>query len=214
VLTAILLPVFFSVRGKARQTVCISNLRQIGLAIGLYAEDYDELYPAGNDPSDVRSVPNVWSLDTAHPEYQAQVAAMPPLQDILNPYIKSPALWHCPADKGYTDIDISSYNGGTNIPMNPTATPTAYDKFGTSYLYRTEIALLGTRYGSLVAYSQDAAKTPHEGAEVNVLMDGNGSWHGGVFVSQKRYNELMGDGHVVNQNIAQFQQTWQLSLKP
>ena len=81
-------------------------------------------------------------------------------------------------------------------------------------MYRTEIALLGTKYGSLVAYSQDASHTAHEGAEVNVLMDGNGGWHGGILVSQKRYNELMGDGHVVNQNIAQFQQTWQLSLKP
>ena len=210
-LAAILLPVFFSVRGKARQTVCTSNLRQIGLAISLYAEDYDELYPAGKDPSDDYGVPDIWAT---HPEYQATVHQMPFLQDILAPYIKNPQLWRCPADSGYTDIDISSYNGGTGVPMNPTATPTAYDKFGTSYLYRTEIALLGTRYGSLMAYSQDAAKTPHEGAEVNVLMDGNGSWHGGVFVSQKRYNELMGDGHVVNQNIAQFQQTWQLSLKP
>ena len=44
-------------------------------------------------------------------------------------------------------------------------------------------------------------------------MDGNGSWHGGLLVSQKRYNELMGDGHVVNQNISQFGQTWLLQLK-
>ena len=46
-----------------------------------------------------------------------------------------------------------------------------------------------------------------------MLMDGNGSWHGGYFVNQKRYNELMGDGHVVNQNISQFGETWKLQLK-
>ena len=205
-LTAILLPVFFTVRGKARQTVCVSNLRQIGLAVGMYSEDYDELYPAGNDPSDTDTIPNIW---TASP-YFAQVQSMPPLQGILLPYIHSPEIWHCPSDSGYTELDVSAYNGA-GIPLD--MTPTAFGKRGTSYLYRTEIALLGTRYGSLVAYSPGPNGEMHEGSDVNVLMDGNGSWHGGFLVSQKRYNELMGDGHVVNQNIAQFGQTWNLQLK-
>lgn len=203
-LTAILLPVFFTVRGKARQTVCVSNLRQIGMAISLYSQDEDDLYPAGKDPSDEYAVPDLW---TGSP-YQAQVHQMPFLNDILAPYIHSKELWRCPADSGYTALDISAYEG-TTVPLD--ATPTAYQKYGTSYLYRTEIALLGTRYGSLVAY--DSSHNPHENAEVNVLMDGNGSWHGGFLVNQKRYNELMGDGHVINQDIVQFGQTWNLQLK-
>ena len=206
-LTAILLPVFFSVRGKARQTVCVSNLRQIGLAISLYSQDYDDYYPWANDPSDTNTSPNIWA---SQPAYQAQVFAMQPLQDVLAPYIKNKDLWRCPGDSGYTQLDISAYEGNTVIPLN--ATPTAFDAFHTSYLYRTEIALLHTPYGSLVAY--DSNNVAHEGAEVNVLMDGNGSWHGGILVNQKRYNELMGDGHVVNQNIVQFGQTWDLQLKP
>ena len=205
-LTAILLPVFFTVRGKARQTVCVSNLRQIGMAISMYSQDYDDLYPWANDPSDTNTVPNLWA---SQPAYQAQVFAMQPLQDVLQPYIKNKELWHCPADTGYSQLDISAYEG-TTIPLD--ATPTAYQKYGTSYLYRTEIALLGTRYGSLVAY--DSSHNAHENAEVNVLMDGNGSWHGGFLVNQKRYNELMGDGHVINQDIVQFGQTWNLQLKP
>ena len=207
-LTAILLPVFFSVRGKARQTVCVSNLRQIGLAISMYAEDADDLYPYGNDPSDLYSQPNIWQSDTAHPEYYNQVLLMLPLRQILMPYIQNNDLWHCPSDSGYSELDISSYDG-FGIPLD--ATPTAYQKYQTSYLYRTEIALLHTPYGSLTAY--DAAGNAHESSEVNVLMDGNGSWHGGLLVSQKRYNELMGDGHVVNQNIAQFGETWKLQIK-
>jgi len=205
-LTAILLPVFFTVRGKARQTVCLSNLRQIGLSIGLYAEDSDELYPAGNDPSDINTRPNLWAATP----YANIAPFLPPLQTILMPYLHSPEIWHCPSDSGYTELDVSAYNG-TTIPLD--MTPTAYGKYGTSYLYRTEIALLGTRYGSLVAYDPGPNGAEHEGAEVNVLMDGNGSWHGGLLVSQKRYNELMGDGHVVNQNIAQFGRTWNLQLK-
>ena len=203
-LAAILLPVFFSVRGKARQTVCVSNLRQIGMAISLYAQDADDLYPYGNDPSDTDTHPNLW----ASTPYATIAPEMQPLNVILAPYIQAPQLWHCPSDSGYTALDISAYAANTGVPLD--ATPTAFQKYGTSYLYRTEIALLHTPYGSLTAY--DVAGTAHESAEVNVLMDGNGSWHGGVFASQKRYNELMGDGHVVNQNIAQFGQTWRLQL--
>lgn len=206
-LTAILLPVFFSVRGRARQTVCISNLRQIGMAVSLYADDSDDLYPSGKDPSDEYANPDIW---TGSP-YQTQVHQMPFLTDILAPYTRSVDLWHCPADSGYTGLDISTYAGGFPIPID--ATPTAFTKYKTSYLYRTEIALLHTPYGSLAAYDPTPPYAEHEGAEINVLMDGNGSWHGGYLVSQKRYNELMGDGHVINQNIAQFGRTWQLQLK-
>ncbi len=45
ILAAILFPVFAQAREKARQTACLSNLRQIGLAIALYAQDY-EAFPA------------------------------------------------------------------------------------------------------------------------------------------------------------------------
>ena len=42
ILAAILFPVFAQARAKARQSVCQSNLRQIGLAQMMYAQDYDE----------------------------------------------------------------------------------------------------------------------------------------------------------------------------
>src|SRR5579862_1120682 len=43
ILAAILFPVFAQARGKARQAVCQSNMKQIGLAYLMYAEDYDEI---------------------------------------------------------------------------------------------------------------------------------------------------------------------------
>src|SRR5436309_1355682 len=46
ILAAILLPVFAAAREKARQVTCISNQRQIGLALHFYAGDYDELLPS------------------------------------------------------------------------------------------------------------------------------------------------------------------------
>lgn len=45
ILAAILFPVFSRAREKARQTSCISNLKQIGLAMNMYAQDYDETFP-------------------------------------------------------------------------------------------------------------------------------------------------------------------------
>src|SRR5205807_4622369 len=45
VLAAILFPVFAVAREKARQAGCLSNLRQIGQALHLYVQDYDEYLP-------------------------------------------------------------------------------------------------------------------------------------------------------------------------
>ena len=45
ILAAILFPVFAQAREKARQSTCTSNLKQIGLGIMMYTDDYDETYP-------------------------------------------------------------------------------------------------------------------------------------------------------------------------
>ena len=45
ILAAILFPVFAQAREKARQTACLSDQKQIGLGIMMYAQDYDETYP-------------------------------------------------------------------------------------------------------------------------------------------------------------------------
>src|SRR5450432_4659449 len=47
ILAAILFPVFAQAREKARQASCTSNMKQIGLAILMYAGDYDEQLPWG-----------------------------------------------------------------------------------------------------------------------------------------------------------------------
>ncbi|NLO06246.1 MAG: prepilin-type N-terminal cleavage/methylation domain-containing protein, partial [candidate division WS1 bacterium] len=42
ILAAILFPVFARAREKARQTQCLSNVKQTMLAVNMYAQDYDE----------------------------------------------------------------------------------------------------------------------------------------------------------------------------
>jgi len=45
ILAAILFPVFAKARENARKASCLSNLKQIGMATMMYAQDYDEAYP-------------------------------------------------------------------------------------------------------------------------------------------------------------------------
>jgi prepilin-type N-terminal cleavage/methylation domain-containing protein/prepilin-type processing-associated H-X9-DG protein len=46
ILAAILFPVFAQARAKAKQTSCLSNMKQIGLGLMMYAEDYDQTLPS------------------------------------------------------------------------------------------------------------------------------------------------------------------------
>lgn len=45
ILAAILFPVFAQARSAARKASCTSNLKQVGLAFGMYTQDYDEHFP-------------------------------------------------------------------------------------------------------------------------------------------------------------------------
>ena len=45
ILAAILFPVFAQAREKARSISCLSNQKQIGLAVLQYVQDYDEIFP-------------------------------------------------------------------------------------------------------------------------------------------------------------------------
>lgn len=47
ILAAILFPVFAKAREKARQTSCLTNIKQLGMGVLMYTQDYDELWPGG-----------------------------------------------------------------------------------------------------------------------------------------------------------------------
>lgn len=185
VLAAFLFPVFAAARGKAREITCVSNLRQIGMALKMYAQDSDELYPWAVDPTD-KVTPVIWSQ---FPDFEAQIPTMPYLHEALQAYIKSPAIFRCPGDTGYSVEDW------TGVPLD--ASPTSFDKFGTSYNYRTEISF---RHAG-----ENSFRTP---TEINVLFDAAGKWHGGLLFDKMRYNCLHGDGHTKNVTRAEMNRLW------
>lgn len=95
ILAAILFPVFAKAREKARQSSCLSNLKQIGLAALSYAQDYDEMYPlaATGAYGTVRT-------------YYFQT---------LSPYMKSKQIWKCPSNS-YSYSKIFHRGGCTMTP--------------------------------------------------------------------------------------------------
>jgi len=78
ILAAILFPVFARAREKARQTSCLSNLKQIGTATLMYAQDYDETMP----------------------RYQHSVINIT-AQTLVQPYMKNEQIWVCPSGSDY-----------------------------------------------------------------------------------------------------------------
>lgn len=189
-LASLLFPVFMTVRGKARQTVCLSNLRQIGLGISMYAQDYDGLYPFALDPSD-KYIPEIWG---SQPEFQAQISTTGMIQDVLQPYVNSKTLFRCPADSGFDMADFAVR------PLK--ARPTSYEAFGTSYYYRTEIA---ARHAGDFTFQFPS--------QINVLFDGAGHWHGTLVPLAPRYNVLFADGHVKNLTREQISRAWATPLQ-
>lgn len=185
ILAAMLFPVFLKVEGGARQTVCASNLRQIGTAITLYAQDSNDAFPFGVDPDDKYT--NAWE-DASGGQYWPQIQQYPLLNDVLQPYTGNKQIWHCPNDSGFNTVDSHLYS------LNPK--PDMYSVYGTSYFYRTALALRHETLATLTAYNPDAPYTQYGLSGINVLYDPVGNWHGGTDHMTARYNVLMGDGHV------------------
>jgi prepilin-type N-terminal cleavage/methylation domain-containing protein/prepilin-type processing-associated H-X9-DG protein len=107
-LAAILLPAFARVRENARRASCQNNLRQIGLGLSQYLQDYDDTYP------------NVFFGPGWPGEYR--------WMDALEPYLKSTQAFVCPSDTAhaYTPRTIQYgsyvYNGaywGGGTTRNP-----------------------------------------------------------------------------------------------
>jgi len=79
ILAAILFPVFAKAREKARQSSCLSNVKQIGLAALSYSQDYDELTVPSYLPGNPGAYDNWYEM--------------------LQPYMKNTQLLYCPSIK-------------------------------------------------------------------------------------------------------------------
>ncbi|MEI6500574.1 MAG: DUF1559 domain-containing protein, partial [Armatimonadota bacterium] len=92
ILAAILFPVFAKAREKARQSSCLSNVKQIALGMMQYAQDYDE-----------RMVPA--AMYYATPNYYTWMY-------LMQPYVKSSQIFTCPSSTA------TGWNGSLNTTQN------------------------------------------------------------------------------------------------
>ncbi len=121
---------FAQAREKARQAACISNGKQIGTAVMMYLQDYDEVYPSVDLQSPSKASPVLPTLPTPDGgTYTGQMVWA--LQ--LYPYIKSKQVFLCPND------DEPGYTVGTTQYKRP---------FAMSYGINESMAFFGSTDGA------------------------------------------------------------------
>jgi prepilin-type N-terminal cleavage/methylation domain-containing protein/prepilin-type processing-associated H-X9-DG protein len=164
ILAAILFPVFAQARQKGRQTACLSNMRQIGLALQMYSQDFDETLPLRSD-----AVPNF-----------ADPSAPPNFLGSLLPYTRSNRIFACPSavaapgDQAPTATSDSSYLGNAVAMGRPLALiPRPADTVYLQELYnRRRVAFLRPAFDGKKYYYWHFARGPGQENYTTIHMEG------------------------------------------
>ena len=162
ILAGLLLPAIARAKAKAKQTQCLSNNRQIGLALGLYADDFKDTLPLCPDWNALGGQSGRYDIfvsETNRPLYRYEGAAQ---------------VFHCPADRG--DMASMRFVGYT--------CSNCWGVYGTSYLIEWAIDFMRTKR---VFGMSDADHSSYEGqslktAEIaispaNKVLLGDWIWH-------------------------------------
>jgi prepilin-type N-terminal cleavage/methylation domain-containing protein/prepilin-type processing-associated H-X9-DG protein len=102
ILAAILFPVFAQARDKARQAACLSNTKQIGTGIQMYAEDYDE------------TLPRYWDDSVGEPRNKGVPPNPNPLgywHNMIQPYVKNYTVFICPSAQTAAERTVDTGEG-------------------------------------------------------------------------------------------------------
>jgi prepilin-type N-terminal cleavage/methylation domain-containing protein/prepilin-type processing-associated H-X9-DG protein len=180
ILAAILFPVFAKAREKARQTSCLSNVKQLGLAWLQYAQDYDEtVMPVNIGPSVSYTLLN----GVAYTGYMLWPT-------IINPYTKNIQMMNCPSNSykwdgaytgassyGYLSINWSSRS--LSMYTQPSNTLVFYD---VSYYPKTAPYIFSNLYAPGIGtvangYMDSGFSDIHNGGANALFADGHGKWY-------------------------------------
>ena len=114
---AILFPVVCT-REDGNPRTCISNLKQLGLGMIMYAQDYDECYPSYRSDPRADWGAGHWGADgqsAAHFHSSSVWVAQ------LLPYVRNPAVFHCPKD-----VNPERNQTSVTVPGAETPFPVSY----------------------------------------------------------------------------------------
>jgi prepilin-type N-terminal cleavage/methylation domain-containing protein/prepilin-type processing-associated H-X9-DG protein len=174
ILAAILFPVFAQAREKARAISCLSNMKQMGLAVLMYSQDYDELLP-----------------------FDGTVYGW-----MVLPYIKGGGTGSNPYSDPFGQMTRPANDGLFTCPDRPGATlgsPTPWGHPYENVVYSFNNAL--ANYGPIFGYggpstgvSQAAAQRPGElGMIIETTWEGKGGFSTG-FTGQASWSPISPDG--------------------
>lgn len=105
ILAAILFPVFAQAREKARQTGCLSNMKQIGTGLMMYTQDYDEVLPGNSGTAEGYGLP-LGFMDLSSARNWARD---------VQPYVKNMGVLICPSSEPRTGSTANAYDA-TTVP--------------------------------------------------------------------------------------------------
>lgn len=170
-LAAILFPVFGRARENARRSNCLSNMKQIGLGVFQYIQDYDETMVAqryGNGTCGGQSTGNAWTGPNCG-TYK--------WMDAIYPYIKNAQVFTCPSTK--TQDVASRYE-----PLQTMAPTDASNYYG-SYAINTTYVTLGDAYTPPISVQSSAGS--FDLRRVSQIADSSGT----VLVSDGSLSDYM-----------------------
>jgi prepilin-type N-terminal cleavage/methylation domain-containing protein/prepilin-type processing-associated H-X9-DG protein len=186
ILSSILFPVFGRARENARRTSCQSNLKQIGLGVLQYTQDYDEIYPAKR-----------WSGTGSE-----QLNETMSWRRVVYPYVKSSQIFTCPSNTYGTEPANDSYPGWAILQASDPRFSRSYSINGqTGSIGGTPIAEeynLPNYHPASLSSVTDAAATVYV-AEYS-WRDAAVNWEDGNALNANA-NGLYSKGHLGNSNF-------------
>lgn len=218
ILASLLLPTLARAREKSRRAKCMSNLRQIGIAYLMYANDCSDSYPTCPDFDTFGG----WQ-GTGSSLGLLQGGGVPPSNRPLNNYVSIPngvtnqdafLVWCCPSDKGESIVAGMGAGETYNTPPNVRI----FDTDGNSYYDEWSDTAWGVEVVTAQRASQSdpslapGALPPIKQSRIaisssNKVIAGDHNWPGNRpaelpqnvwhnFNGQRRNNVLFGDDHV------------------
>lgn len=187
ILASILFPAFARARENARRTSCMSNLKQLGLAVMQYAQDYDSYYPVSSYANAASPPGGFWDPGSWF------------WPQITHPYHKSEQIFRCPSTSSSLSPIFHQYGANYYLiayPGDPAISETVVETPATTYLcldagfYTAGPALIngpepaGHWYIPGIGEATNAAPTAGERSDYR-----SGRHFGGV-------NVTFADGHV------------------
>ena len=169
VLAGLLFPVLAQVRTGAHKSVCLSNERQLGSALLLYAQDYDERLPDFH--SDPLSAAHADDSAYWHDRFCRCLSRKPGERSFvadLEPYLRSPSVAFCPSDG---DREA----GGRNVTSYESKLWLAQGRTLVESPRPSEMAALWEQWGYHVGDGH-ASEYERRAALNVVFLDGHAKW--------------------------------------